>query len=109
MTTDKSKTNLSMTPLFKEGDIVYFVKEYRSHYTSGYYYHKLNQPYLVIEWNIGLETQTGTIQNIEDKVKHFVHSEMRNHLIPEIEWKSINRQKNLNDLLNSDLLNSDSL
>ena len=90
-----------MIPLFKEGDIVYFVKEFRSHYTSGYYYHKIDQPYKVLDWNTGFGLQTGTIQNLEDYQNHFVHSQMRNCLISESEWKLLNRQKNLNELLNN--------
>ena len=90
-----------MIPHFKVGDIVYFVKEFRSHYTSGYYYHKIGQPYKVLDWNTGFGLQTGTIQNLEDSKNHFVHSEMRNCLISEVEWKLLNRQKNLNELLNN--------
>ena len=92
-----------MIPLFKEGDIVYFVKEFRSHYTSGYYYHKIDQPYKVIDWNTSFGLQTGTIQNLEDRQNHFVHSEMKNCLISEVECKLLNRQKNLNELLQSDV------
>lgn len=98
-----------MIPLFKEGDIVYFVKEFRSHYTSGYYYHKIDQPYKVLDWNTGFGLQTsvfgrnlyGTIQNLEDRQNHFVHSEMKHCLISEADWKLLNRQKNLDDLLNN--------
>lgn len=88
-----------MKPLFNIGDIVYFKKEFRSHYSSGYYYHKLNQPYKVIDWNPSLGLQTGTIQNLEDSQNHFVHSKIKNCLISESEWKLLNRQKNLDHLL----------
>jgi hypothetical protein len=90
-----------MKPLFNPGDIVYFKKEFRSHYTSGYYYHKLNQPYKVLDWNTGFGLQTGSIQNLEDGVNHFVHSEMKDCLISESKWKLLLRQKNLNELLDN--------
>jgi hypothetical protein len=82
--------------ILKEGDIVYFEKEFRSHYSSGYYYHKTNQPYLVIKWSLGYETRI--IENLSDGVNHFVHSGISEILIPESLWKSKNRHKKLNKL-----------
>ena len=29
-------------------------------------YHKIDQPYKVLDWNTGFGLQTGTIQNLED-------------------------------------------
>ena len=91
-----------MKPLFKKGDIVYFTEEFRSHYSSGYYYHKPNQPYIVVSFT-GF---SNSIQNLEDvdSGAHFVLAEMRNYLISESEWKILNRQKKLNHLLNSNML-----
>lgn len=92
--------------LFKENDIVYFKKEFRSHYTSGYYYHKLNQPYKVINRKDYLKILANnlpgdyfSIQNLEDNKIHFAHSEMIKCLISESDWKLLNRQNNLNEIL----------
>ena len=89
-----------MNPIFAPNDIVYFKKEYRSHYGSGYYLHFLNKPYKVLDWNNIFGLETGTIQNISDGVNHFVHSDMLKCLISEDEWKLQNRKNNLEELLN---------
>jgi hypothetical protein len=85
---------------FKIGDIIYFKEEFISHYTMENYIHQKNQPYIVVDWNASFYIETGSIKNLGDKSHHFAHTEMIRNLISEREWKQINRDQKINQLLN---------
>ena len=100
--------NIKKFKNFKQGDIVYFSKEYEKgsllnppdqELEITFYKHLYNQPYKIIYLNFLDVGEIVILANLIDKTTHVCNQDMKNLLISELEFKQMNRIDQLNKIL----------